>query len=71
MLGLAWDLEVRLPGTRALFRDGRLRHAKVATIARQTAALDAGEARQPEEQVLDQAPGHQGTRERAARPRRP
>ena len=25
VLGLAWDLEVKLPGTRALFRDGRLR----------------------------------------------
>jgi uncharacterized protein DUF222 len=55
MLGLAWDLEARLPGTRALFRDGRLRHAKVQIIARQTAALDAEEARQAEEQVLDRA----------------
>ncbi|HEX5302956.1 MAG TPA: DUF222 domain-containing protein [Streptosporangiaceae bacterium] len=57
MLGLAWDLEVKLPGTKALFRDGRLRHSKVVIIARQTAALDAEEARQAEEQVLGQAPG--------------
>src|SRR5690348_11148167 len=57
VLGLAWDLEVKLPRTRALFRDGRLRHAKVVIIARQTAALDADEARQAEEQVLGQAPG--------------
>jgi hypothetical protein len=54
---LAWDLEVKLPGTRALFRDGRLRHAKVVIIARETAVLDAAEARQAEEQVLGQAPG--------------
>ncbi|HET9971680.1 MAG TPA: DUF222 domain-containing protein [Streptosporangiaceae bacterium] len=54
---LAWDLEVKLPGTRALFRDGRLRHSKVVIIARATAVLDADEARQAEEQVLGQAPG--------------
>jgi uncharacterized protein DUF222 len=54
---LAWDLEVKLPGTRALFRDGRLRHSKVVIIARETAVLDAAEARQAEEQVLGQAPG--------------
>jgi len=57
MLGLAWDLEVKLPRTRALFRDGRLRHSKVVIIAGQTAALDAEEARQAEQEVLDQAPG--------------
>jgi len=57
MLDLAWDLAVKLPGTRALFRDGRLRHSKVVIIARQAAALDADEARQAEEKVLDQAPG--------------
>ncbi|HEU5387041.1 MAG TPA: DUF222 domain-containing protein [Streptosporangiaceae bacterium] len=54
---LAWDLEVKLPGTRALFRDGRLRHSKVVIIARETAVLDADEARQAEGQVLGQAPG--------------
>jgi hypothetical protein len=56
VLSLAWDLEVRLPGTRARFGDGRLRHAKVVIIARETAALDAGEARLAEEQVLGDAP---------------
>ena len=62
---LAWDLEVKLPGTRALFRAGRLRHAKVVIIARETAVLDPDEARQAEEQVLGEAPP--GLR---ARPRR-
>ncbi|HET9974289.1 MAG TPA: DUF222 domain-containing protein [Streptosporangiaceae bacterium] len=57
LLDLAWDLAVKLPGTRALFRDGRLRHAKVVIIARAAAVLDADEARQAEEQVLGQAPG--------------
>src|SRR5581483_1872416 len=57
MLGLAWDLEVKLPGTKALFREGRLRHAKVVIIARQADALDAAEARQAEQQILGQAPG--------------
>ena len=57
VLGLAWDLEVKLPGTRALFRAGRLRHSKVLIIARETAVLDAGEARQAEQQVLGQAAG--------------
>jgi hypothetical protein len=56
VLGLAWDLEVKLPGTRALFRDGLLRHSKVQIIARNTAVLDPDEARQAEQRVLDQAP---------------
>jgi len=56
VLSLAWDLEVKLPGTKAEFRDGRLRHAKVVIIARETAVLDAAEARLAEQQVLDQAP---------------
>ncbi|HEX5303911.1 MAG TPA: DUF222 domain-containing protein, partial [Streptosporangiaceae bacterium] len=54
---LAWDLAVKLPGTKALFRAGRLRQSKVVIIARATAVLDAGEARQAEDQVLGQAPG--------------
>jgi hypothetical protein len=57
MLSLAWDLDVKLPGTRALFRDGRLRQSKVVLIARQTAALNADEARQAEQEVLGRAPG--------------
>ncbi|MGD0241187.1 MAG: DUF222 domain-containing protein [Streptosporangiaceae bacterium] len=57
ILSLAWDLEVKLPGTRALFRDGRLRHAKVQIIARETAVLDPDEAREAEKLVLGDAPG--------------
>jgi hypothetical protein len=55
VLSLAHDLEVKLPRTRALFRDGFLRHSKVQIIARQMALLDPDEARQAEALVLDQA----------------
>src|SRR5215472_13397887 len=55
MLGLAHDLEVRLPGTKAAFCDGILRQSKVAIIARATAVLDPAEARQAEQRVLDRA----------------
>jgi uncharacterized protein DUF222 len=54
---LAWDLEVKLPGTNALFRAGRLRQSKVVIIARAAAVLDPDEARQAEDQVLGGAPG--------------
>jgi hypothetical protein len=53
VLSLAHDLEVKLPGTQALFRDGLLRHTKVAIIARQLAVLDPAEARQAERLILD------------------
>ena len=55
MLGLAYDLEVKLPGTAAAFRDGILRQSKVAIIARATAVLDPAEARAAEQLVLDRA----------------
>jgi hypothetical protein len=55
VLSLAHDLEVKLPGTNALFRDGLLRHSKVQIIARETALLDQDEARQAEQLILDQA----------------
>jgi len=55
MLGLAYDLEVKLPGTAAAFRDGILRRSKVAIIARATAVLDPAEAREAEQKVLDRA----------------
>jgi hypothetical protein len=45
LLGLAYDVAVRLPGTAAAFRDGILRQSKVAIIARATALLDPAEAR--------------------------
>jgi hypothetical protein len=55
MLGLAHDLEVKLPGTRAAFRDGIVRQSKAAIIARATAVLDPAEARAAEQLVLDRA----------------
>ena len=55
MLDLAWDLEVRLPGTKAAFRAGTLRHAKAQIIAWATAMLDPGEARAAEGKVLGRA----------------
>jgi hypothetical protein len=55
MLSLAHDLEVKLPGTRAAFRAGQLRHSKVAIIAAALTALDAAEARAAEALVLGRA----------------
>ena len=55
MLDLAWDLEVRLPGTKAAFRAGTLRHAKAQIIAWATAMLDPEEARAAEGKVLGRA----------------
>ncbi len=55
MLDLARDLEVKLPGTKAAFRAGMLRHSKAQIIAWATAALDPGEARAAEGKVLDRA----------------
>src|SRR6185312_13098475 len=55
VLGLAYDLEVKLPGTKAAFYDGVLRQSKVAIIARATAVLDPAEARAAERLVLDRA----------------
>ena len=57
LLGLAHDLEVKLPGTRAAFRDGTLRASKVEIIARAAAVLDPAEARAAEELVLGRAGG--------------
>ena len=64
MLDLARDLEVKLPGTAAAFRDGILRQSKVAIIARATAVLDPAEARAAEELVW---PGRAADAGRAAR----
>ena len=55
ILGLAHDLEVKLPGTRAAFRAGVLRQSKAEIIARATANLDPGQARAAEALVLDRA----------------
>ena len=55
MLDIAYHLEVRLPGTKAAFRDGILRQSKVAIIARATSVLDPSEARAAEAKVLGRA----------------
>jgi hypothetical protein len=55
MLDLAYDLEVKLPGTKAAFRDGILRQSKAAIIARATSVLDPAEARAAEQLVLGRA----------------
>jgi hypothetical protein len=55
VLGLARDLEEKLPGTRAAFRDGILRQSKAWIIACATSKLEPGEARAAEFMVLDRA----------------
>jgi len=55
ILGLAHDLEVKLPGTQGAFGDGILSEEKVAIIARATACLTAEEAHAAEALVLDRA----------------
>src|ERR1700689_403722 len=55
MLDLSWDLQVKLPGTFALYLAGRLRHSKVLIIAAATAILDPAEARAAEAMVLGRA----------------
>ena len=42
LLDVAYDLEVKLPGTRAAFRDGIICEAKAGIIARATTALKPG-----------------------------
>jgi hypothetical protein len=54
-LGLAYDLEVKLPGTRAAFRAGILNQDKAEIIATATHILDPEEARAAEAMVLDRA----------------
>src|SRR5580658_756924 len=55
MLDLAWHLEGRLPGTRALFRTGLLSRDKAAAIAWAIAFLTPEQARRAEALVLDRA----------------
>ncbi|MGH3184566.1 MAG: DUF222 domain-containing protein, partial [Streptosporangiaceae bacterium] len=55
VLGLARDLEEKLPGTRTAFRDGTLRQSKAWIIACATDKLDPGEALAAEAMVLDRA----------------
>ena len=55
MLERAWDLEVKLPGTKAAFRSGVLRQSKAEVISRATTVLDPDEARAAEALVLGRA----------------
>jgi hypothetical protein len=55
LLGLTWELEVKLPGTRAAFWDGILRAGKARIIADATQVLDPEQARAAEALVLDRA----------------
>jgi hypothetical protein len=55
LLGLSRELETKLPGTMAAFRDGTIRRSKVDIIARACQALDPAEARAAEALVLGRA----------------
>ncbi len=55
MLSFAYDLAVRLPGTRAAFADGVVNQEKAEIIARATAVLTPEEARAAEALVLGRA----------------
>src|SRR3954447_19303391 len=55
LMSRAHDLTVKLPGTMALFRAGRLRESRVKIIIYATAPLDPGEARAAEQLVLGRA----------------
>ena len=55
LLDVAHALEVKLPGTRAAFRDGIISEAKAGIIARAVAVLDPDEARAAEALVLGRA----------------
>src|SRR5579862_1244907 len=55
LLDLSWDLEVKLPGTRAAFRDGTLRVGKARIIADAARTLDPEQARAAEALVLGRA----------------
>ncbi len=55
LLDVAYDLEVKLPGTKTAFRDGVICEAKAGIIARATTVLDPEEARAAEALVLGRA----------------
>ena len=55
MLGLAHDLEVKLPGTKAAFLNGIITQEKAEIIAHAVAVLDPAEARATEALVLGRA----------------
>jgi hypothetical protein len=55
LLDVAYDLEVKLPGTKTAFRDGIISEAKAGIMARATTVLDPEEARAAEALVLGRA----------------
>ena len=55
LMATAYQLEARLPGTKAALRDGRIRACKAAAIAGATQLLDAKEAAAAENMVLGRA----------------
>ena len=55
LMAMAYQLEARLPGTKAALRDGRIRASKAAVIASATLLLDAKEAAAAEGMVLGRA----------------
>jgi hypothetical protein len=55
LLGVAGDLDARLPGTQAALRAGTISLRKAQLIATATALLDPDEARAAEAKVLDRA----------------
>jgi hypothetical protein len=55
LLGCAWELETRLPGTRAALRDGTISWSKARIIMRATQFLDQAEAAAAEAKVLGRA----------------
>ena len=55
LMAMAYQLEARLPGTRAALREGRIRLSKATAIATATQFLDAEEAAAAEGMVLGRA----------------
>ncbi|MBV9208505.1 MAG: DUF222 domain-containing protein [Actinobacteria bacterium] len=55
LLTMAWQLEARLPGTKAALRDGTVTFYKAQLIAAATQVLDPAEARAAEEKILGRA----------------
>ncbi len=55
LMAMAYQLEARLPGTKAALRDGRIRASKATAIARATLVLDEKEAAAAEGMVLGRA----------------
>jgi hypothetical protein len=55
LLGVAWQLEARLPGTKAALRDGAISRHKAEIILSATLFLNPAEAAEAEGKILDRA----------------